>query len=91
MAATDDFATFTDSPDSPIRRHIEVSPHDTNELSHVTAKGILVTGSGTLAGILAGDGTDTISFTPAAQTLYPFAFKLIKSTGTTASGIKGFY
>lgn len=91
MPATDDFSTFIDTPVASARRHFDVTPHDTNELSHVTAKGILVTASGTLAGILAGDGSDTISFTPAANTWYPLAFKIIKSTGTTATGIKGFY
>ena len=92
MAATDDFSTFAADRISSARTCLAITPHDTNELTHITAKGVLVGTAGNITGILADMGATTILLTGLlAGVHYPYAFRLIKSTGTTAGALTGFY
>lgn len=62
-----------------------VTPHDTDELSTPT-RGIMVAAEGNVAVVLLGGDTITL---PALQPglVYPIRAKIVKSTGTTATGI----
>lgn len=51
-------------------------------------RGIWVDVAGTVAGRLVGDDADS-TWTFAASTAHPFAFSVIRTAGTSATGIKG--
>lgn len=67
--------------------HMEVvTPHDTNEVSDYYPRGIHVGGAGNITGRLVGDTAD-ITITNVQVGFYPWAFKIIKATGTTATSM----
>lgn len=90
MAASN-FNSYQESSISCIEHSFAVTPHDTNELPFLTKKGVIATGAGNICGILAGDGTVTLTITVEANKREDYCFKIIKSTNTTATGITGFY
>lgn len=66
-----------------------ITPHDTNELSHV-CRGVWVGGAGNLKVTLVGSGTLTL-YSVQAGTLVPISPKIVFSTGTTATNLDCLY
>lgn len=62
-----------------------IAPHDTNELEYVTT-GIMAGGAGNISVVAAGD-TDPVVVPIAAGQLLPIRARIIRATGTTATGI----
>ncbi len=65
-----------------------ISPDNNNELTYVTRM-LLATGAGNIAVTMVDGTTLTIPF--AANQALPLAVKKVSSSGTTATGILGFY
>lgn len=84
MAATDDFAGFSQGLDSPYRHAAAVSPHDTNELSNVT-RAIYVGVSGDVS-LVTAEG-ETVLFKAAPVGVLRVRAKQVKSTSTTATNM----
>lgn len=73
---------------------VEVTPADGADLPDGTCVAIWVTGtSGDVCGVMASGRTVTIPVVASEgpDGIYPFRFKRIKSTGTTATGIEAIY
>jgi hypothetical protein len=67
-----------------------VTPHDTNILPDGATRGITVTVGGILSAI--GDRDDVAVLLPVVAGLtYSYRLKVVKSTGTTATGIIALY
>lgn len=62
-----------------------ITPHDTNELEWVT-NGIVATGAGNISIVAVGD-TTPVTVPIAAGQVLPVRAKIIRATGTTATGI----
>ena len=88
MAATDTHADFTKSASGPFFHAAAVTPHDTNELGNVSC-GITVQVAGVITVVTQGD--DTVALGIAAGVMMPLRVKIIKATGTTATGISILY
>ena len=73
---------------TPIRGAFSITPHDTNELSQYTRQ-IKVGGSGNLA-VTWYDNSETTEAVE-ANVFYDWRIKKVKSTGTTATSIRGYY
>lgn len=87
MPATDDFASNAPSMTAPGDDGFAITPHDTNELTKVT-RSIWVGAAGTV--VLVTKGGTTLTFNGcAAGSVIPVRAKIVKSTGTTATGLIG--
>lgn len=81
------FSSAASGLNSPPSRAFDVTPHNTNELA-VATRGIMVTGAGDVAVVtVEGDEVVLPGLQPGTQ--YAIRAKIIKATGTTATGIKG--
>lgn len=89
MPATNDTPFDNAASLVPAKYAFSITPHDTNELSHVT-RGLLVGVAGNVNVVLAGD-TDAVVIALAAGIIHPLRAKIVKSTSTTATGIVGVY
>ena len=89
MPAIDGFEHNGASLTSPIESGFAITPHDSNELTHITRQ--LFVGSGGNLSVTLKNG-DELTFTnlPNAY-LLDCRVKAVKATGTTASGILGLY
>ena len=67
------------------RRSTPITPHDSN--AQPTMRGIYVGAGGTIVGRLKDDTADRTFVGLLTGVYYPFAFALIKSTGTTAGSL----
>ncbi len=87
MAAIDKYAANSADLVVPITGAFSVTPHDSNELTHVT-RAICVAAAGDVAVVMHDGSTITL---PALQAgvFYPIRVRTIKATGTTATGIIG--
>jgi hypothetical protein len=81
----------SDSWDYPARSSYPVTPSNTVEIGPVEPKGVWVGGAGTIVGQLVGDTADRTFAGITAGSLLPLRFRLIKSTGTTATNIVAVY
>lgn len=81
----DSFKNLGDSPEFSARRLAAVTPHDTNELTFVSKA--LFIGVGGNISIIAADDTDAVVISVLANTILPIRARIVKSAGTTASGI----
>lgn len=77
-------------PESPAVAALSVTPSDTVELTGFP-RALWVGNAGDVAGKLRDDSTAVTFVGVQAGTLLPFAFKLVKSTGTTATSIVAVY
>lgn len=73
-----------------------ITPHDTNELTnHQSEKQpqiVICTGAGDVVVVPAGnDDSQTITYTMVAGGVVPVICKIVKSTGTTATGLIGHF
>lgn len=101
MSAVDTFANLNrkDLTSEPPKGILEaasrcflITPHATNELAYVT-RGISFGTAGALEVVLEGDTNSVVipSGALAAGVIHPLRVKRVVSTGTTASGIVGYY
>lgn len=86
MPATDDFAAFSTSLESPIQHATAVVPNDTSDLPHVT-RALYLGGAGDVAVVLRGG--DTVTFVGMGAGWHPLRVERVLATGTTASDILG--
>lgn len=89
MSAIDDYASNATGLTSPARKGFSITPHDTNELSHVTRGLLAYTTAGACVVVTADN--DTVTVYLALGAVVPVAAKIVKSTGTAAAGITGLY
>lgn len=73
---------------NPPKVGFSITPSDANDLADSTRM-IRVDGAGTLKVDMVGSGT--LTFTMTAGEWLPICVKKVYSTGTTATGIVGFY
>lgn len=85
MPAIDTLAAYALSPAAPAANAAAVTPHNTDELTHVT-RGIYVGGTGNLKVTTLGGQETTFTAVPVG-TFLPVRAKIIWSTGTTATSI----
>jgi hypothetical protein len=64
---------------------LAVTPSDS--ATQPLSRALFVGGAGNITGRLTSDTTDTVFNGIAAGTILPLRFKLIKATGTTATGL----
>lgn len=81
----DRFSSNSESPSSPAERAVVPTNSDTEDLADFT-KAIHCNVAGPLVGILVGD-TVARTYTLVAGAYYPYRFRRILSTGTTATVI----
>ena len=89
MPATDDYANFTHSPASDVRKATPITPNDGADLVKVTL-GVRCNGAGNIACIFADD-TITVTLALNAAQDYGYRLSRILNTNTTATGIHGLY
>lgn len=85
MPAVDIHRQHSSSPTGPARRLRTVTPHDTDELEYVT-NAILCTNGGVIS-VIAVDDTAAVLLPVLAGQIYPIRARMIRATGTTATGI----
>lgn len=85
MPAIDTQAQRGDAAELPAKRLRAITPHDTNELAFVP-KALFVGVGGTISPI-AQEDTAAVSLTVLSGAIIPVRAKIVKTTGTTASGI----
>lgn len=86
---TDKYMNMPAGLTGPLENGFSVTPHDTNALTAVTRE-IYVGTSGDIALTLKSGDEITLTNVPGGSRL-PYRATIIKSTGTTASGIVGLY
>lgn len=79
-----------DSAESSAQHSYPVTPHNTNEIGDVIPRAIRVNVGGTLVFQLLGDTADR-TITALNGEWLPISPRIIKATGTTATGILAFY
>ena len=79
----DRFESFSESPSAPAQKAVVPVASDTEDLADFT-KAIHVNTAGNVVGILVGD-TVARTFTVVAGAYYPYRFRRILTTGTTAT------
>lgn len=85
MPAIDTQAQRGDAAELPAKRLRAITPHDTNELTFVP-KALFVGVGGTIS-LIAQEDTAAVSLTVSSGAIIPVRAKIVKTTGTTASGI----
>jgi hypothetical protein len=85
MPAIDTQAQRGDAAELPAKRLRAITPHDTNELAFVP-KALFVGVGGTIS-LIAQEDTAAVSLTVLSGAIIPVRAKIVKTTGTTASGI----
>lgn len=75
--------------DTSLRNAVAITPSDSSNLPIIT-KGFTVAATGTLKADFADSGTVTMTAL-VVGTVYPMAIKKVYATGTTATGIIGYY
>lgn len=84
----DPFADYQKGLDSPADRHFNISPNDTADLV-VVPRSIFVGIGGTL--VLRDEAGQDVTYTVPAGMILPFRAVRVLNTGTTASGLVGWY
>lgn len=85
MPAIDTQAQRGDAAELPAKRLRAITPHDTNELDFVP-KALYVGVGGTIS-IIAQEDTAAVSLTVTSGAIIPVRAKIVRATGTTATGI----
>ncbi len=89
MPITDPYQTYSSGPTSPISGGFDVTPDDANDLPILT-RALLVGGGGDVVVDFADGSTLTLpSLTEGV--IYPIRAARVRTTGTTATDIKGLY
>jgi hypothetical protein len=89
MAAINDFANHQSGLDSPAENGFAITPHDTNEIEHVTRALVAYTTAG-IIDVVTVRG-DTVRIYLALGSPFPLRAKIVKSTAAVAAGITGLY
>ena len=82
-------ARVSTSPSGVATKSTPITPNDSTEITP-PLRGIHVGGAGDITGRLIDDTEDREFKGLVAGQWYPYAFKLIKATGTTATDLVGF-
>ena len=77
--------------ESPARNAYAITAHDSNEVGTHLPRMLYVGGAGNITMRLIGDETDVVFNGVAAGTTLNVRPRLIKATGTTATGLVGLY
>ncbi len=85
MPAVDIHRQHSGSPIGPARRLRAVTPHDTDELEYLS-NGLVCAGGGSVS-VIAADDTAAVSVPVVAGQIYPIRARIVRATGTTATGI----
>lgn len=88
MAATDSFAGFTATPTGPLTGAFAITPSDSVDLAKVTRQ-IYAAGAGDIAVVWAS-GAETVEPIAAGERV-DWRIARVKVTGTTATGLRGYY
>jgi len=88
--AQDTFVNLQGGLQSPPRNSFTITPSDTAELRFVT-RSIYVGGTGDITLRLAGDAGQLLIKAVPAGTMLPLRVRQVFATGTTATGLVGFY
>lgn len=88
MAAQDPYASYTAGLTAPIAGAFVIAPSDSEELPKVTRQ-IYVGGAGNVA-VVWSDGSETTEPVVAGERL-DWRIRQVKLTGTTATGLRGYY
>lgn len=88
MPAIDQFASSTPTSIGPLVGAFAITPSDASELPFVTRQ-IYAAGAGNVAVVWA-DGSQTVEPIAAGERV-DWRVKQVKATGTTATGIRGYY
>jgi hypothetical protein len=86
----DEFTSTSDSPISPARNALAVTPHDTNALANVS-KALYVGGAGNIVVRLADDSADVTFTGVTAGSILPIRASHVRATSTTATSIVNMY
>jgi len=89
MTITDNYQSVPLPDTGPIIGGLDITPNDSADLTVMT-RALMVTADGDVAVVLR-DGTAITLPGLTAGTIYPVRVSRVKSTGTTATGIKGLY
>lgn len=87
MPATDNFSSNSAGLSSPIVGGFAITPHATTEIAQVT-RGLMVTVAGDVA-VTTVDGSAITLPGLVPGVIYPIRVKIVKVSGTTATGIIG--
>lgn len=85
----DTYQQFANGLSSPLVGALDITPSDGTDLAQVTRQ-IRITGNAGNVAIVWASGVETIEPVLAGETL-DWRAKRIKATGTTATGIRGYY
>lgn len=85
MPAIDTQAQRGDAAELPAKRLRAITPHDTNELEFVPKA--LFVGVGGNISLIAQEDTTAVTLAVATGAIIPVRAKIVKATGTTATGI----
>lgn len=85
MPALDIYRQYAASPSAPARKLRSIVPDDVNELEYVT-NGIVCTVGGVIS-VIAADDVAAVSVPVLAGQIYPIRARMVRTTGTTATGI----
>jgi hypothetical protein len=86
---TDTFKTFARSLTSPPEHAVEIAPSDTKILPHVT-RALYVGGAGDVS-LRMMSGAEVVLRGLQAGSLLPLRIDMVKSVGTSATGLIGFW
>lgn len=89
MAAYDPHPNRPFDMKEPYNSAAALTPDDVNELTTVT-RGLMVNVAGDVA-VIFNEDTASVTLTLQAGVVYPFRVKQVLLTGTTATGIVGFF
>ncbi|MGL4325129.1 MAG: spike base protein, RCAP_Rcc01079 family [Beijerinckiaceae bacterium] len=85
----DIFADTSSGLTGPLIGGFAVTPHDTNDLPQVTRQ-LRITGTAGFIAVIWKDGTESTEPVSAGDVL-DWRLSRIKATGTTATGVRGYY
>jgi hypothetical protein len=88
-ALSDHFSAHASGLTSPLSAGFEITPNDSADLSNATRQ-IRITGQGGNIAVVWLGGGETIEPVSAGETL-DWRIKRIKATGTTATGLRGYF
>jgi hypothetical protein len=86
---SDHFSTHASGLTSPLSAGFEITPNDSTDLTNATRQ-IRITGQGGSIAVVWLGGAETIEPVSTGDT-FDWRIKRIKATGTTATGLRGYF
>lgn len=85
----DSFSTHAPGLTSPLGGAFAITPSDVQDLAQTTRQ-IRITGSGGAIAVTWIDGSETVEPVTAGD-VWDWRIRRVRSTGTTATGLRGYY